>query len=181
MQDSVEQVLSLPAVLSYLRGLVIEFCFERSHYHDLIVLTGSLRRFTQAETDYEAFEIENKDGSRSLMKQPYIELSRNTMMTVKHLELKNLTSRHCSAWGLAVFQSSLHGLSSFTISLGEEECSTTEKHINLTPAHGPFISLLDEYFFQHLAELAQLRFAATKDRIVELRGDRGHAPLPLRR
>jgi hypothetical protein len=47
---------------------VIEFCFDRSYYHDLIVLAGSLRRFTQAETDDEALEIEKKDGSRPLMK-----------------------------------------------------------------------------------------------------------------
>jgi hypothetical protein len=63
---------------------VIEFCFDSSCYHNLIVLTGSLRRFTQAEIDDEALEIEKKDGSCSLMKQSHMKLSRNTMMTVKH-------------------------------------------------------------------------------------------------
>jgi hypothetical protein len=88
------------------------------------------------------------------------------MITVKHLELRKLISRRCSAWGLAVFQPFLRGLSSFTISLRGEECSSTERHVNLTPAYGPFVSLHDECFFQHLAELAQLRFAFTKDGIV---------------
>jgi hypothetical protein len=53
--------------------------------------------------------------------------------------------------------------------------------MKLTQARGPFVSLLNKYFFQQLAELAQLRFAAAKDRNVGLQGDRGHAPLPLRR
>jgi hypothetical protein len=180
LPDSVEQVLSRLAVFPCLRRLIIEFRFDRSEYYDMMVLTGSLMGFTQAETENEILEIEKNDGFRSLMKQSYTALARNTMTTVKHLELKKLIPRGCSAWGLAGFQSFLRGLSSFTISLRGGECSTTEERINLTAAYGPFVSSLDEHFFQHLSEVKQLRFAATEDGVVGLQGGRGHAPLPLR-
>jgi hypothetical protein len=181
LPDSVEQVLSQLAVFPCLRRLVIEFRFDRSEHCDKTVLEGSLRNFDWLETEEEVLEIEKNDGFRSLMKQSYTALARNTVTTVKHLELKKLIPRHCSAWGLAGFQSFLRGLSSFTISLREGECNETEERINLTAAYGHFVSLLDENFFRHLSEVKQLRFSATRDGVVGLNGNHGHTPMPLRR
>ncbi|KAF2112233.1 hypothetical protein BDV96DRAFT_460731, partial [Lophiotrema nucula] len=114
----------------------------------------------------------------SLIEQSYRALSRNSASSIKHLELKNVVAKKCSAWQLADFHTVLQGLSSFTISLRGGD-NGAGWQINMVVGYLDFVSELNVYFFRHLSNVKHFSFAATGDGPPGIAGGLNNAALPL--
>lgn len=178
LPNSVEQVLSSLAMLPNLAKVIVEFRCGKTAEEDEEIYGGSYNIYEESETNDEILTSENTDAFRSLMERSYKALTQNATLSIKHLELRNMVAKRCSAWWSVDFLSVLQSLCSFTISLrggnnGAGWC------INKVEAYLDFITMLDNVFFQHLSNVKHLCFSATEDGPPGLEGEMNHARLPL--
>jgi hypothetical protein len=162
LPESVEQVLSGLTKLPNLEQVTVQFACADTADDDEEIYRNSYEIFEELETDEEVQESENTIAFRSLMERSYRALSRNPASGIKHLELKDVMPKKCSAWNLADFQALLGGLSSFTISLRGGD-NGAGWQINKVQGYLDFVAELHLYFFKHLSNVKHFSFAATDD------------------
>jgi hypothetical protein len=167
---SVCKVLSSLSEFQNLDRLTVRFACDKEEEEDVSIYMNNYYTFEQ--------EAEGLEAYRSLMMQTYRALSRNKKTKVKHLELRNVVAKECSAWRLGGFRALLEGLVSFRINLRGGENRAGWK-INKTEGYLDFVSHLDTYFFRHLTNVKRFSFAATHDGPPGLRGDMNNTILPL--
>jgi hypothetical protein len=111
---SVEQVLLSLTQLPNLEQVTVQFFCGETVDEDENIYMYSYDDFEllETETNEEVLRSEKTSAFRSLMERSYRALSRNPASGIKHLELKNVVAKKCSAWHLADFHALLQGLSS---------------------------------------------------------------------
>jgi hypothetical protein len=176
--DSVEQVLSSLTKLPNLERVTVQFACAKTADEDENIYCYTYDIYQTLESDEEVLEAEKTLAFRSLMERSYRALSRNAAFTIKHLELKNVVARQCSAWNLADFHAVLQGLSSFTISLRGGD-NGAGWQINKVEGYLDFIAELENYFFIHLSNVRHFGFAATEDGPPGIHGGLNNTTLPL--
>jgi hypothetical protein len=112
------------------------------------------------------------------MRKSYRALSRNAASSIKHLELKDVTAKVCSAWKLTEFQDILQGLSSLTISFRGGDNGAVWM-ISMVFGYLDFISEPHVYFLEHLSYVKHLSVAATHKGPPVIEGDISNTALPL--
>jgi hypothetical protein len=162
LPESVEQVLSNLGKLPNLERTVVDFRCGKNDEDDSEFYEHSFEDFDDPEDDNDILEEEKAVAYRSLMERSYRALACNPSSTIKHLELKNVSAKKCSAWNLPEFLSLLEGLTSFTMSLRGGE-NGAGWHINMAQGYLDFIEDLDDCFFQHLSNVKNFEFAASED------------------
>jgi hypothetical protein len=162
LPESVEQVLSHFDKLPNLKRVVVEFRCAKNGDDDDEAYQNNLYEYEESETDEQVLESERTAAYRSLMEQSYRALARNSASTIKHVELKNVIPKKCSAWKLPEFQALLHGLTAFTISLRGGD-NGAGWQINTLEGYLDFVSSLDACFFEHLSNTKNFSFVATDD------------------
>jgi hypothetical protein len=177
--ESVKQVLSSLTKLPNLEQVTVEFACAKTADEDEDQYQLSYDIFEELETYEEVLESEKTLAFRSLMERSYRALSCNPPSSIKHLELKNVVAKKCSAWHLAEFQAMLQGLSSFTISLRGGD-NGAGWQINMVQGYLAFVSELHVYFFRHLSNVKHFSFAATGDGPPGIEGGINNAALPLK-
>lgn len=160
--DSVDSVLSSLSNFPDLDKVTIQFACDKTWEEDHSNYQASYYLYEEPEDMQMVREAENDEALRSLMKRSYAALSRNTAIDFKHLELKNVVAKQCSAWWLEGFRALLGGLESFTINLRGGE-NGAGWQINKLEGYLDFVSQLDTYFFKHLSNIKDFSFAATVD------------------
>jgi hypothetical protein len=162
LPESVEQVLSSLNRLPNLERAVVDFRCAENEEEDSETYRFSFYDFDDPESDEDVLEEERTVSYRSLMERSYRALTRNPASTIKHLELKNVSAKKCSAWKLPEFLALLEGLTSFTMSLRGGD-NGAGWHINMEHGYLDFIQNLDDCFFRHLSNVKNLDFAASED------------------
>ncbi|KAF2847924.1 hypothetical protein T440DRAFT_352362, partial [Plenodomus tracheiphilus IPT5] len=164
--------------LPNLKQVTVQFACAKTADEDEDIYRSSYGIFKELETDEQVLESEKMFAFRSLMERSYRALSHTLAGSIKHLELKNVVAKKCSAWKLTEFHSMLQGLSSFTISVrGGDNGSGWQ--INPVKGYLNFISELDDTFFRHLSNVKHFKFAATRDAPPGIEGGMNNAALPL--
>ncbi|KAJ4381477.1 hypothetical protein N0V86_002836 [Didymella sp. IMI 355093] len=176
--ESVYKVLSSLSRFQNLDRLTVRFACDKEEEEDVSIYLNSYYTFEEPEDLEKVLEAEGLEAYRSLMMQTYRALARNTKTTVKHLELRNVVAKECSAWRLDGFRALLEGLVSFRINLRGGDNGAGWK-INKTEGYLDFVSQLDTYFFRHLTNVKYFSFAATHDGPPGIRRDMNNAVLPL--
>ena len=159
---SVNDVLSSLSSFPNLGKVTIQFACDRTREEDNSIYQDNYYLFEEPEDMEMVQEAERDEPFRSLMQQSYTALSRNTAIGLKHLELKNVVAKQCSAWSLEGFRALLGGLDSFKINLRGGDNGVGWK-INKLEGYLDFVSQLDTYFFKHLSNVKNFSFAATHD------------------
>jgi hypothetical protein len=162
LPESVEQVLSSLNRLPNLERVVVDFRSAITEEEDSETYGSSFYDFDDPESEEDVLEEERTVSYRSLMERSYRALIRNSPSTIKHLELKNVSAKKCSAWKLPGFLSLLEGLTSFTMSLRGGN-NGAGWHINMEQGYLDFIENLDDCFFRHLSNVKNFDFAASED------------------
>lgn len=178
--NSVEEVLSTLSKLPNLEKVTVQFASAETADEDEDIYVDSFYNFDEPEDDEQVLEAERTEAFRSLMERSYRALSCNPKATIKHLELKNVIAKKCSAWQLEGFRILLQGLTSFNISLRGGDNGAGWK-VNKLEGYLEFVSELDAYFFRYLSHVKHFKFAATHDGPPGIEGGMNNTALPLLR
>jgi len=160
--EAVEKVLSSLAELRNLERVTVQFICSKKRKEDEENNSYGFDLMEDFETDEDVLESEKTIAFRALMERSYRALSQNLPSSIKHLELKDVVAKKCSAWQLPGFQRVLENLSSFTISLRGGD-NGAGWQINKAETYLDFIRELHLYFFQRLSSVKHFSFAATDD------------------
>ena len=158
LPHSVEALLSNLQWFPFLQRLSIKFDYKFANFDEW---NEGLDLGTCPETPQEVLEAEASAAWRALMSRTFEALTKNKPPNFKHLEIRQLHSKHVSTFSDASFHEYLNHLEQFTLSIhgensGEWMSCVSEEY----PAR---MEMLDEDFFNHLANVTILSIKAPKD------------------
>lgn len=131
----------------------------------------------QVETPDQVLEAEASAAWRALMSRTYSALIQNKSPHFKHLEIRQLIWKTVSTFSDAAFHDFLSHLEQFTLTIHGEDNGAGWK-VNKTEEYPALMGKLDEYFFNHLANVTTLSIKAPEEGPLGLVG-MNHAPLAL--
>ncbi|MCJ1270945.1 hypothetical protein MMC22_010844 [Lobaria immixta] len=131
----------------------------------------------EVETQEKVLEAEALEAWRALMSRTYFALARNQSPRFKHLEIRQLW-KNVSTFSHAAFHDFLGHFEQFTLSIHGEDNGAGWKS-NVTEEYPALMGKLDEYFFNHLANVTKLYIRAPEEGPLGLEG-MNHAPLRLK-
>ncbi|MCJ1268322.1 hypothetical protein MMC22_008210 [Lobaria immixta] len=134
--------------------------------------------FPNDETPEQNLEAEASAAWRALISTTYSALARNKLPHFKHFEIRNFISEDVSTYNHAVFHDFLSHFETFTLSVYSKN-RVAGWLLDTIERYPPPVGKLDEYFFNHLANVTTL---SIRDIINEHFGLDGriHTPLPLK-
>ena len=162
LPDSVEHVLSNLAKFPNLERVIVEFRCAKTAEEDNSIHQSSYDIFEELEDSAQVLEAEENDAFRALIKRSYDAVARNSVGTIRSLEMRNTVAKECSTWWSQEFHALLGALTDFTISLRGGDNGAGWR-VNMVPAYLGFIRDLTSLFFRHLNKVKRFRFAATDD------------------
>ncbi|KAF2008406.1 hypothetical protein BU24DRAFT_327237, partial [Aaosphaeria arxii CBS 175.79] len=116
---------------------------------------------------------------RAVMKKSYNAISKNAPGQVKALELRNVIPQQVSSWLQSDWHKFLGGVQSFAITL-RGGANSIGQQLGTCPEYPKLTRDLDIYFFDHLANVINFKFAATLDGPVGCEGTDNHTKFPIR-
>lgn len=149
-----------------LERLSIEFDYN---LESLDLWIESIERSTEVETTEQVLEAEASVAWRALMSRTYSALTQNKSPHFKHLEIRNLMTRKVSTFSHTAFHKFLNHLEQFTISIYGEDTGRGQMS-NTTEEYSVLMGKLDEYFFNHLANVTTLSVRAPRAEPLGLEG-----------
>lgn len=174
---SVEALLSDLQQFSSLESLSIEFDKSlKSEYDEMDSDSRYDDDSIDQETPEQVFEDEQSEACRALMSRTYYALMHNKSHHFKYLQIKLLIWKNVSTFKNPAFHDFLSHFEQFTLSISED--LDVELHYNVTRGYRMLMGKLDEYFFDHLANVTTLSIKAPNEGPLGLEGW-PFVPLPL--
>ncbi|MCJ1426695.1 hypothetical protein MMC29_004598 [Sticta canariensis] len=133
---------------------------------------------TDLETPQEVLEFEALVAWLALMSRTLEALTKNRPPNFKHLEIRQLRRRDVSTFSNPDFHKWLNHFEQFTLSIHGEECGWGYKSF-MTELYPALKRELDDYFFNHLANVTILSIKAPEEMLLGLEG-MDHVPLALK-
>ncbi|MCJ1267665.1 hypothetical protein MMC22_007551 [Lobaria immixta] len=149
-------------------SLEFDYAFERIRHGSWI-----MHVFTEGETPEQVLEAEASVAGRALMSKTFSALAQNKSPHFKHLEIRTLIWKDVSTYNHAAFHNFLGHLEQFTFSIHAKESHEGSK------LDRSLMGKLNEYFFNHLANVTTLFIKDVEEDILLLDG-RIYVPLTLK-
>lgn len=121
------------------------------------------------ETPEEVLKDEASTAGRALMSRTYSALTHNKSPHFKHFHIKLRIWKDVSTFSHAAFHDFLSHFEHFTLSIHSEDLNAGT-HYNMIRGHRVLMEKLDEYFFNHLANVTTLSIKAPSEGPLGLRG-----------
>ncbi|MCJ1429981.1 hypothetical protein MMC29_007896 [Sticta canariensis] len=158
-----------------LRRLSIRFDYNFASLDEWIY---GLEFEAKPETPQQILESESSAAWRALMSRTFYALTKNKSPNFKHLEIRQLHSKDVSTFSNAAFHECLNHFEQFTLSIHGEDDGEGWKS-NTTREYPALMGKLDEYFFNHLANVTILSIEAPQEGPLGLKG-MNYVPLALK-
>ncbi|MCJ1426070.1 hypothetical protein MMC29_003972 [Sticta canariensis] len=158
-----------------LERLSIRFDYNFESMDDWV---EGLDLLAEPETPQQVLEFEASAAWRALMSRTFYALTKNKPPNFKHLEIRQLHSKNVSTFSNAAFHECLNHFEHLTLSIHGEDNGAGWKS-NTTQEYPALMEKLDEYFFNHLANVTILSIKAPKEGPLGLEG-MNHVPLALK-
>ncbi|MCJ1427278.1 hypothetical protein MMC29_005181 [Sticta canariensis] len=140
-----------------LQRLSIKFDLNPDEWYDHFDLSAEVKTLQQI------LESEASTAWRALMSRTFYALTKNKPPNFKHLEIRQLYSYHVSTFSNAAFHECLNHFEQLTLSIYGKDDGPGHESNHMTNDIPPLMTKLDEYFFNHLANVTILSIKAPEE------------------